>query len=352
MRAFASGVVLALCAALAHADEAPTFDCPKGDAACMARALRDDPVRRVGFWQARFARPLLERVEAAPPEIVRYLNLDNIANGFPERPRAPNLDARFIADVQQALAELPREVLLPFADRLAGVMLVDDLGGTGYTDFIIDDAGHPAGGYIVLDAAVLARFTANAWATWKENTPFRPDDTWTLQARIEHAAQDNRRSAIRYILLHEMGHVMAIGSNIHPLWDQRPRDVRAPEAYPFFAQSWRVDAERDRYASLFEDTFRQQRDIAYYFGAKLDAADMAPSYAALGKTNFASLYAATRPGDDFAESFASYVHVVLMRRPWEIVIRRKGEVAYTFGACWDEPRCAAKRKLLEGLLKR
>jgi hypothetical protein len=94
----------------------------------------------------------------------------------------------------------------------------------------------------------------------------------------------------------------------------------------------------------------ERRDVAYYFGAKLGAEQMAATYASLAVTNFPSLYAATHPADDFAEAFASYVHVVLMRKPWQVTISRDGEVLRVVDACWEEPRCAGKRKLLEELL--
>jgi hypothetical protein len=72
----------------------------------------------------------------------------------------------------------------------------------------------------------------------------------------------------------------------------------------------------------------------------------------LEKTNYPSLYAATQPADDFAEAFTSYVHVVLQQRPWQITISRGGEVLKVFEACWEEPRCAGKRRLLEQLVGR
>jgi hypothetical protein len=45
------------------------------------------------------------------------------------------------------------------------------------------------------------------------------------------------------------------------------------------------------------------------------------------------------------------VHVVLMKRPWQIAISKDGQVVKTFNACWEEPRCAAKRKLLEEIVR-
>lgn len=78
---------------------------------------------------------------------------------------------------------------------------------------------------------------------------------------------------------------------------------------------------------------------------------MPPTCASLKAINFPSLHAATSPGDDFAESLASHVHVALMQQPWQITISRDGQPADTFGACWGEQRCAEKRKMPERLVK-
>jgi len=322
--------------------------CDMKDSACMHRVLAAHPARKLSTLKDILGRPLVERVEAAPPPLVEYLNWDNAAQGFAERPRATRAPQAFIDEVKAAMADLPQEVNLLFVDRLAGVFLVDELGGTGYTDTVIDDAGRDVAGYIVLDAGVLQRLTANEWATWKESSPFQPDPQWQIEARIERPAQDTRRNAIQYILLHELGHVLSIGNGVHPPWTVPPKDAGAPEDFSFSKLAWRLDGER--YASLFDSQFTLRKDVVYYFGAKLPAARMDDTYAQLAQTNFPSLYAATRPGDDFAEAFASYVHVVLMKRPWEITIRRGGEPVRIFNACWDEPRCADKRKVLEEVL--
>ncbi|MEZ0308273.1 MAG: hypothetical protein ACAH21_10130, partial [Ramlibacter sp.] len=271
---------------------------------------------------------------------------------YPERPRAAMLEPEFLADVRAAMADLPASVRTLFDKSLLGIYMLEDLGGTGFTDAGRDpSAGRPLGGFIVLDAAVLRQRTANQWATWKENTPFRPSPDWQLRARIEDGAQDNRRNAIQYILLHELGHVLSIGRDVHPPFYMEMKELPPGARYPFFEQSWRLDREREKELVLPAQDFPQRASVSYYFGAKLDAADMAPTYANLAKTNFPSLYAATRGGDDFAEAFASYVHVVMMKRPWEITISRNGETVATFRACWDTPRCAGKRAILEQLLR-
>jgi hypothetical protein len=342
----------ALAGGVALADEPAGPACKDTDKDCLYRQLSRHAVRRAASWAPERNRPLLERMQPAPATLVEYLNLDNRLNGYPERPRAASPDPAFMADLRDAFAGLPDRVKRLVDERLVGIYLVEDLGGTGYTDVVQDAQDEPAGGYVVLDAGVLSRLSANAWATWKENTPFRPQPGYGLQARIEDDAHDNRKNAIQYILLHELAHVVSIGSNIHPPWTIDANEVRLTMQYRYFAQSWHIDRWHNRYASEFEAEFPQRANVAYYFGAKLDAADMAPTYASLAKTNFTSLYGATRPGDDFAEAFASYVHVVLMKRPWRVTISKEGEPARVFEACWEEPRCSSKRELLERILDR
>ena len=344
-------IVALFVAAPAGAQSPVTLPCEAGDKPCLLKAIKAHPVRTAPYWKAALARPVAERMGPAPRELVEYLHLDNAFNGFPEKPRASRLAPDFVADVHGAIADMPPAVRRVFDQTFAGVWFVDDLGGTGFTDMLRDGNDQPVGGYVVLDAAVLGKFTANAWATWKENSPFKPAKDWKLDVRIEDAAGDDRRGAIRYILLHELGHVLSINRDIHPRWDQRPNDVPNRARFPFYDLSWTIDRKDDRYVSKFDAELPKRRSVVYYLGAKLEASDMAPAYQGLAKTNFPTLYAATSPGDDFAESFVSYVHTVLMKRPWEITIRQDGKVAMVYRTCWEEARCAAKRRILETLLR-
>jgi hypothetical protein len=336
----------------ASGQDVPKLPCADNDKACALGAMRNHAVGKLDAWKATLSVPVGDRIGPAPPQLVEYLNLDNILNGFPERPRAAKLDADLLADVKGAIADLPSEIWHLFSERLIGLYFVEGLGGTGYTDYVVDQSAKPVAGYVVFDAAILGQTSANAWATWKENTPFKVGATYKLDARIEADSDDNRRNAIQYILLHELGHVLSIGANIHPPWNITPKEVGRSAKYPFFDLSWKIDRKADVYRTLFDANFPQRTKTAYYFGAKLFAADMVPTYINLKNTNFPSLYAATSPGDDFAEAFATYVHVVLMNRPWQITISRDGEVVDVFKSCWGELRCAKKQKILEQLLKR
>jgi hypothetical protein len=346
--------LLALLAHAAYAAAAPEAKAPCAfkDRECANRILSKSPVRTLDRWAPALALPLAERIGPAPQDLVDYLALDNIGSGFPQKPKAAKLSPEFLADARGAL-----EDLLPVLKRLvggtfAGVYFIDDLGGTGFSDLFTDGPdGPPAGAYIVLDAKVLGGFRANAWATWKENTPFKPDRAWKLEAKIEEPAHDNRRSAIRYILLHEMGHVVAATRPLHPRWDRPVSELRPGATLPFFDLSWTVDRKANKYVSKFDAAFPKRSQVVYYLGAKLEAKDITPVYRSLDRTNFPTLYAATSPGDDFAESFASYVHTVVLKRPWSIRIYKDGQPDLTYRTCWDDPRCVEKRDILETLLK-
>ena len=351
IRAFLLALTL-LAPPLVSAQDTPKLPCADKDKACASHAIRNHSVRKFDTWNAGRSMPVDQRITPASPQLVEYLNLDNILNGFPERPRAAKLDAGFLADVKGAIADLPPDIWRLFSERLLGLYFVENLGGTGYTDFVVDLDNKPVAGYIVLDADILGQQTANGWATWKENTPFKVQTAYTLEARIETDANNSRKNAIQYILLHELGHVLSIGGNVHPPWNISPKDVPAGMAYPLFELSWKIDRQANKYRSHFDADFPQRKDVRYYFGAQLPGDEMVPIYANLEKTNFPSLYAATSPGDDFAEAFASYVHVVLMKRPWQIAISHHGELMKVFKPCWEEPRCTEKRKVLEYILKR
>ena len=324
--------------------------CAERDKPCLQAALNSHKVRQASFWKTELSKPLLQRMAPAPEALVEFITLDNQRNGYPERPRSITLDAGFMQDAQAALAEIPSDIRRLFDDRLVGVFLLEQLGGSGYTDFVYSSKGERMGAFIVLDAGVLQKLNANGWATWKESSPFQAATGFSLNAHIETPANDNRKNAIQYILLHELGHVISVQGNMHPPWDQKIMPVPIG-IYPFFDLSWMVDPTVTRYTTRFESVFPQRRSVSYYFGAKPLGSGMVATYSNLEMTNFPSLYASTLPADDFAESFAIYVHVVRMGRPWRIAIARDGNVVKTFKSCWEEERCAAKRAILEQQLK-
>ena len=342
-------LLLFLCGAPGALAQDTSLPCASGDRACARELLKKHPAKQPEFWKATLSRPVGERIGAAPAELIELLALDNVAHEYPNKPRASRLAPDFMADVRRAFEGIPVAVKALLGDKLAGIYFIDDIGGTGFTDEVVDAGGTPRLGFIVLDPTVLSSQKANAWATWKDNTPFKAVPGWSLEERIELDANDNRVNAIQYILLHELAHVLSIGGGFHPSWTPSPQEVPATPAYPYFDLSWRISG--DKYASVFDAGFPRRQNVVFYFGPKLGADAMRDTYSDLERTNFPTLYAATHPADDFAEAFANYVHVVMMGRPFEVRIRHDGRVVKTYGACWSQARCAPKRKILERLLR-
>lgn len=323
--------------------------CAATDSACALRAIHSHRAKNASTWKEAFARPLEERIGPAPPFLVEFIALDNIAHQYPNRPRQATPDPAFVDDVRKAIAGMPESVRLKIAPRLAGIYLLEDLGSSGFADQVRDGA-RPVGGFIVLDPSVLRGHTANSWTTWRDGTPFKSDPDWRLEGVLAEAGADDRLGAMQYILLHEFAHVLSIGEAFHPDWEVAPRDVKSAEPFPYFALSWQAGGPGPQYASRFDAAFPRRKDVVYYFGARIPGDEMAATYEALERTNFPTLYGATHPADDFAEAFANYVHTQMLGKPFEVRLLRKGRAEKVYRACWEEPRCAEKRALLERYL--
>src|SRR5574340_1005305 len=196
----------------AFAQASVVLPCQDDDRKCAAELRSHSPIKKMPYWKSAFKKPVEQRIGSAPDELVAYLNLDNIVGGFANRPQAAAIPEDFLKDVSDAIAELPGQVKQLISKKLAGIYFVKDLGGTGYTDYINGGIS----GFIVLDIDVLSKSTANAWAAWKERTPFVPDPRYRLDAIIEANGQDNRKNAIQYILLHELGVILSMGEKFHP----------------------------------------------------------------------------------------------------------------------------------------
>ncbi len=325
--------------------------CKKTARECQEKAMLSHAVKSVATWRAELEKPISQRVDVASESLIEFITLDNRINGYAERPGVPKLDAGFLADFMAAFNELPPVVLNVVGNRLVGIRFVANLGSSGFADYVYDTAGEVAGAFVVFDSSVLQSMTANRWATWKERTPFKPEPGYSLEAQIETVGLDSRKNAIQYILLHELGHVVSAGRNIHPNWNTPVRQQAASmDRFPFFETTWKFDVAEGTYKSKFDRDFLRRKDVVYYGVARIPGSEMGSTYASLEQTSFPTLYSATRPGDDFAEAFANYVHVVMLQRPWQITLTNDGKVIRTVKSCWEEIRCAEKRRLLEELL--
>jgi hypothetical protein len=307
------------------------------------------PARQLETWGGVPQTPLEERiVHPVPDTILDYVRKDNVSQGYRERPRPARVDDDLLEDMRAALREMPAVAKRLVEAKLVSISPIEDLGGSAYVERVRRGADAEAAAWMLLDTSVLDR-KANAWATWRENTPFVADPTYRIEATIEEPANDTRKNALRYILLHELGHVASFGSGALPNWWRPPENARTAK-FDFFHLSWR--ARERKYVSVFDEAFPERAEVKYYVPKekRVAASRAREIYEALAKTSFASLYGATNHQDDFAEGFVTFVHVVMQRRPFEIRLYQGDDPPETFRGCWDSPRCADKKAYFARLL--
>ncbi len=238
------------------------------------------------------------------------------------------------------LAGLPAPLRALAEDHVAAVYLLQDNFGSARVEAARDAQGRLIGGCVLLNLDALAR-SANAWASWRERSAFRADDPYRLQVTLEPAATDTVENALRFLFLHELGHVVGMAAGVHGFW-------AAPETWPttvhspFTRLSWSTDGNR------WHSPWQQRHPVLtlprfYRFETAPLPLSAAPLvYRALGGTNWPSLYGSIDPYEDFAETFALYVHTRLLHRPFRVDLYLGPERIGTFRSCLDTGRCPAK----------
>jgi len=315
--------------------------------ATLRKQAFDHPTMTIGYWGHGWeARPFHERIAPAPAELIEKIRIENRIEGFSAKPVPADPAPEFSAALGRIESFLPKKVGSLAAERIIGVFLVRDLGSSGYTEAIRDETGQERFAVIVLDQDLLLKRKANDWATWKEKSIFRasPARNVDLTVRIEEDAGNSVENAIEYILLHEIGHALGMAGGVHPSWNGAPPSV---DAWPFVRLSWRMNGPVVE--SLYDRMFSERTAIRPYAFQKSDIAiaQAGSIYRGLTWTNFPTLPAASSLWEDFAESFANYLHVVRGKRPYEVRIRDTDVPDAVFSSCWNEHRCKTKRAFLE-----
>lgn len=315
-------------------------------ASCHAHKTELQPeakIKTLASWQGYLGRhdSLENRIYEAPPLLIEYLQFDNMRNNYVEVPKPTKCDTEFLADMKQALTELPDPVKRQIEKHLIGIFPVAQLGSTGYSEII--GSNDTLSAIIVVDINALSR-KAGDWFVWRENSCFKPDGKIAFQAVLEEPANDNRKQSMQYILLHEFGHVIGLANGFHPDWHAR---TTSPQVFAFSKISW--ETQQPDYQSKYDKHFTLRTGIRYYAFEKaiLTAAQMRQSYQQLQQTDFCSLYGAKDPFEDFAETYAMYVHVVLQKKPWEVNVLESGAKQVTLNTPILDSRLKVKKQFLD-----
>ncbi|MBU1712674.1 MAG: hypothetical protein KKD47_06165 [Proteobacteria bacterium] len=323
------------------------FSSHAADKETLFNELKKHEALSASTWSGLIGKEIKDRILPAPDIIIDYLIKDNQLQGYKEIPHKAEIDDEFFSDIVQAIAELPQSVRDHIHEHLVAVFLVEELGGTGYCE-LLRDFNKNRLGFIVLDVGSLDR-KANEWVSWRENSPFAMKGLYTIEAEIEQKRNDTRMGAIQYILLHEIGHLIGVAKGAHPHWVTGGN----PQKWPFTKLSWLTLAVGLKGKSKFDGTFSKRSEIKYYSfeNALLTSKEINEIYGHFLKTDFVSLFAATNMYDDFAETYAMYVHVILQNRPWKIRIMKEGKKESEITTPIFDKRCEAKKSYLDKMFR-
>ncbi|MRW91900.1 hypothetical protein GJ699_18045 [Duganella sp. FT80W] len=300
-------------------------------------------------WIDVFDKPISERHGPAPSEAIRHISLVNagrVQGGtVPVTP-----DAALVALVRAAMDSMPPAVTARLRDTFLGVYFANGLGSSAVTDIVVSPRSEFLGLMVVIDVEGLAHDGANAWASWRERSPFDHTTAMALEMQITNDDDDGLLHAIQFLLLHELGHALSAGRSFLPDWWSGLPDRSSANDYSFLPISWQIDEKR-RIVPLPGNDFPLRANVSHYEGdTRLPAGYMTDIYRALKRTSFPTLYSASSVHEDFAESFACYVHMQLMHKPMSVCIRQHGELVLHWQMDWRSERYAAKRAFFERLL--
>ena len=319
--------------------------------AILKEKWEKNPCAKIPYWGEKWKKtPLSERIKEAPAELIKKIHIENEFEGFKERPSPVKPPPELFEAMRSIQASMPGNLEAILYERFIGLFAVRELGGTGYAEAIYDSVGNEKYGLIVLDVDVLMKKKANEWATWKENSFFRPkaDGKVKLKAVIEEE-DDTVVNAVRYIMLHEMGHILGMISKAHSSWIDWFAKKKISMDYPFQILSWKLTKD-SQVISLFDDKFPERKSIRVYSfeKAELTNEQIPVTFDKLQKhTNFPTLHAGQSLWEDFAESFATYFHVVIDKRPWEITIEQEDQPDIVVESCWEQERCKRKKEYMK-----
>lgn len=305
-------------------------------------------VRRASFWgDAWRDQPLAERVhvlpEAAVPSLRRAMSDGRTASDI-----APATNAKYVVeDLQTAIGSLPESVRRLVSRYLIGVYLVEGLGG-GKTAHNLGMAIKVSGfwhqhvGTVILIDRDETDMRANQAMADLEYVPSQNYRGVSVEARLARRGADTRSTTLRYVLLHELGHLIDYERDITP---RNFSYGASRDGCGFTCLSW-ISPKHHRYSQQIDTAMRNihRGQLDAYVGA------LPQTFKYLAQSNFPSLYAATQPQEDFAESFAQYVHTEMLGQPWEMILRVNGTIKGRLGSCFLDRRCPRKKAYFDALL--
>ncbi|WP_244244968.1 hypothetical protein [Leptospira koniambonensis] len=311
-----------------------------GDPNPYADVLISTPVSKIENYVGLESEDWSLRTFNLDKQALDYVNELNRVDGFTESPSPIKNFDTFKSTLLDALNSQKGPVASLLKNKLLRIYVCENLGGSAVTG-IVRKNGKSIGGFVILDTNTLNR-NANDWISYKENSTFQKGNI-KIRIRIEEEKQNTKVNALSYILLHEFGHILSETENIGPSFFLPKRSYKN---FEFYKGVWKSE----KVAYLDDSTFSLRPQIRFYSGSLSLDENWEKIYPILSVTPFPTLYSATNADDFFADSFVSYVHVILEKKPWELEILKNDKPIFKMENGIQKDTLTIQRKIIERIL--
>ncbi len=241
-----------------------------------------------------------------------------------------------------AIINLPQELKVKLNRKIKKIFLVKDLGVSSLILKLKNKTNKHDGKFVIFYDQEVLNQGINDWYKWREQTAFRKSTNYSINPYLDH---DNSTIAtIQFALLQSLGVFATWDAKFFPTNNESLLNINS---FPVLNTSWRNNNRIIQ--PKFKGLTRDFSFIKYYtHNEPLHDIEKAKLlYEELEKTNFPDLYASTSIAKDLIESMASYLHVSVLKRPFQIEFLRGKKTSASFSNCWERPRCYKKKLFIQ-----
>ena len=313
------------------------FSCHNSPRAKLLRDIAATPAKNLQSYEFDSASTVVSRVRCAPGFVLNFWNTTDKTSDYSSY--TPTQDElRMIGDYLRKLPGHYQEVL---QQRLVAIYFINNLRGSGVTDYILDAQG---GVYtIMLFNPNALKTDLSKWLTYRENTCFirnAADVSIDINCGAEY-------TGFLYALVHESTHVVDYVESYTPYIETNIKIIKEVKvtSTAFTRTTW-----KDLAAPLLPYDFSNRGNISFYGdnGPKINIADAGELYEHLVMTPFVSLYGSMNWAEDFAESMTFYHITHLLGQPYEIRYAKTGDQVRVFRPM-ESTKVKERFSILQGL---
>ncbi len=287
--------------------------CQSQSRANLLRLIDETPAKKLQSYHFDPSSPLSARIKPAPDFVIAFWSQTDKATDYASY-TPTDAEKGMIGGY---LSKLPRHFKDVLQQRLVAVYFIENLLGSGVTDYVLDDRENV---YVVMlfNPAAL-KTDISTWMTFRENSIFIGDDP-AVQIKINCGTQ---YSGFLYSLVHESAHAVDYAKLYTPYPEKQIKTIKQIKKTrtPFTEDVW-IDMHTPR-ASY---DFNARNSLTFYGadgGPKTSIRDAPQIYKQLSETPFVSLYGSTSWAEDFADFVMFYHLTQVLKQPYEIQLTEK-----------------------------